>query len=150
MRCFGSMVPPTNTNRLSNQQSKGAACKKRFDEAMRHIDIISIIDKKRWQWLGHALRMSPTRNPHKALKLLDYTKGSLLNHLPNQYQQSDSLELAIELAKDRKNGKKFLKIEIGVLDLIPWACYTRQNRICIHLRYVNCEILEGLVKVLVI
>jgi hypothetical protein len=50
--------------------------------------------------------MSPTRNHHKALNLLDYTKGSLLNHLPNQYQQSDSLELAIELAKDRKKWEE--------------------------------------------
>ena len=107
MRCFGSMVPPTNTNRLSNQQSKRAIYKKRFDEAMRHIDIISIIDKKRWQWLGHALRMSPTRNPHKALMLLDFsTKGSLLSHIPIQYRQLDSLQLAIEVASDRNKWKE--------------------------------------------
>jgi hypothetical protein len=40
------MVPPTNTNRLYNQQSKREIYEKRFYEAMRHIDIISLIEKK--------------------------------------------------------------------------------------------------------
>ena len=44
----------------------------RFIEAMSHIDIIYIIDKRRWQWLGHVLRMKHDRNIHKALNLLDF------------------------------------------------------------------------------
>ena len=38
------------------------------------------IDRRRWQWLGHVLRMSPDRNAHKALKLLDFEHGSLVHH----------------------------------------------------------------------
>ena len=53
-----------------------------FIEAMSHIDIIYIIDKRRWQWLGHVLRMKHDRNTHKALNLLDFEPGSLLPVLP--------------------------------------------------------------------
>ena len=80
--------------------------KARYSEAMCHIDIIYLIDRRRWQWLGHVLRMSPDRNAHKALNLLDFEPVSLLRHLPSYYHNLDS---AIELARDRKNGKKFLK-----------------------------------------
>jgi hypothetical protein len=71
--------------------------------------------------------------------LLDFlTKGSLLSHLPIQYRQLDSLRLAIEVALDKKNGKKYTKIEIWVHDLFLWACYIRLNR------YVCVRFIEGL------
>ena len=49
----------------------------RFIEAMSHIDIIYIIDK-RWQWLGHVLRMKHDRNIHKALNLFPSTPSAIV------------------------------------------------------------------------
>ena len=90
--------------------------KERFVEATKHIDIISIIDKKRWQWLGHALRMEPNRNPHKALKLLDFKPGSLLSHLPSMYHVSPLSDIVL-LAKDRKKWKEYLDSRLDFVSL---------------------------------
>ena len=75
--------------------------RKAFAEATREIDIISIVDKHRWKWLGHTLRLGPDRNAHRALHLLDFAPGSLLQHLPVIYR-TDSLDIAMSLASDKK------------------------------------------------
>ena len=81
VRCFGSMIANSrNWTRMTENGESRLRAKERFVEATKHIDIISIIDKKRWQWLGHALRMEPNRNPHKALKLLDFFSGQAVMH----------------------------------------------------------------------
>ena len=49
-------------SKVTNSGENRLRAKERFVEAIKYIDIISIIDKKRWQWLGHALRMEPHRN----------------------------------------------------------------------------------------
>ena len=90
--------------------------KERFVEATKHIDIISIIDKKRWQWLGHALRMEPNRNPHKALKLLDFKPGSLLSHLPSVYHGLPLSDIVL-LAKDRKKWKEYFGNRLDFVSL---------------------------------
>jgi hypothetical protein len=72
-----------------------------FAEATREIYIVSIVDKRRWQWLGHTLHLDPDRNEHRALHLLDFAPGSLLQHLPVIYR-NDSLDIAMSLASDKK------------------------------------------------
>ena len=51
--------PITEEEKLSYRNI--ANIRARFIEAMSHIDIIYIIDKRRWQWLGHVLRMKHDR-----------------------------------------------------------------------------------------
>ena len=87
-RCFINMTP-REMSEEGSPYSNRANIKARFTEAMSHIDIISMVDKMRWKWLGHALRMEPHRNPHKALYLLDSEPGSLLHHLPPQTPPSN-------------------------------------------------------------
>jgi hypothetical protein len=62
------------------------------------IDVIWYIDKRRWQWLGHVLRMSSDRNPHRALELLKPSPGSLLAHL--NLELRSNLVVAKELTSD--------------------------------------------------
>ena len=73
-----------------------------FAEATREIDIVSIVEKRRWQWLGHTLRLGPDRNAHRALHLLDFASApsSLLQHLPVIYR-TVSLDLSMSLASDK-------------------------------------------------
>ena len=58
--------------------------------------------------------MSPDRNAHKALNLLDFEPGSLLHHLPSYYHNSDS---AIELASDRKKWKDVFDKNLDYISL---------------------------------
>ena len=78
-----------------------------FHEAMNAIDIIKMIEKRRWSWLGHVLRMQPDQNPRKALSLLfamsDSKKGSIIAHLPIDIANESSACLA---ASDRTAWKK--------------------------------------------
>jgi hypothetical protein len=113
VKCFSSM---THTPRSEDQPSyrNRAVIKARFNVAISHIDIITMIDKRRWQWLGHALRMKPHRNPHKALALLDTTPGSLLFHLPETHRQ---LTQAIQLASDRMSWKSIYENSEGFVSL---------------------------------
>ena len=48
---------------------------------LKYVNVIEIIEKRRWKWLGHVIRMNPTRNPYRCLSILDYSAGSLLAHL---------------------------------------------------------------------
>ena len=83
VRCFTNITLHKSTQRRLSYKA-------RYTETMCHIDIIYLIDKRRWQWLGHVLRMSSDRNAHKALNLLDFKPGSLLHHLPSCYHNLDS------------------------------------------------------------
>ena len=84
-----------------------------FDEAMKCVDVIGCLDKRRWSWLGHVLRMTNDRNPHRALQLLDCTPGSLINHLPfclrDRNTSTFTLDSAIAAASDRGNWKQLYK-----------------------------------------
>jgi hypothetical protein len=81
-----------------------------FDEAMRCIDVIECLDKRRWSWLGHTLRMQHERNPRRALDLIGFTPGSLLSHLPHRLRDrninTNVLESAVAAASDRNNWKQ--------------------------------------------
>lgn len=48
---------------------------------VKYVDIIEMIEKVRWKWLGHVIRMDSSRNPNRCLSILDYSPGSLLAHL---------------------------------------------------------------------
>ena len=113
VKCFISMTHTPKSNDRPSYNSR-AVIKDRFDKAISHLDIIAMIDKRRWQWLGHALRMKPYRNPHKALKLLDTTPGSLLSHLPPSHQQ---IPQAIQLASDRTSWKSMYEKSTGFVSL---------------------------------
>jgi hypothetical protein len=63
---------------------------------MYFINVMNIIEKRRWKWLGHVIRMDRRRNPYKCLSLLDYSPGSLLAHLPLNIRSLDSRSLAAE------------------------------------------------------
>ena len=79
--------------------------KTKLADAISKIDLISQIEKKRWRWLGHVLRMDPDRNPRKAVELdmLYDTPGSLTNHLAVEVR---NIEDATRLASDRLKWKK--------------------------------------------
>ena len=100
VRCFTNITLHKSTQ--EGIAEGRLAYKARYTEAMCHIDIIYLIDKRRWEWLGHVLHMSSDRNAHKTLNLLDFKPGSLLHHLPSCYHNLNS---AIELASDRKKLK---------------------------------------------
>ena len=81
-----------------------------FDEAMRCIDVIECLDKRRGSWLGHTLRMQHERNPRRALDLIGFTPGSLLSHLQHRLRDrnvnTNVLESAVAAASDRSNWKQ--------------------------------------------
>jgi hypothetical protein len=42
-----------------------------------------MIEKRRWKWLRHVIRMNSLQNPHQCLTILDdFRPGNLLAHLP--------------------------------------------------------------------
>jgi hypothetical protein len=84
------------TSRCYNYMTRKHDAK--FSDAINSIDVIWYIDKRRWQWLGHVLRMSNDRNPHRALELLKPSPGSLLAHL--NLELRSNLVVAKELASD--------------------------------------------------
>jgi hypothetical protein len=61
--------PPTPTPHNISRTQQTLRIREEFTEATREIDIVSIVDKRRWQWLGHTLRLGPDRNAHRALHL---------------------------------------------------------------------------------
>ena len=63
---------------------------------LSHINVIGNIEKRRWKWLGHVIRMDKTRNPHQCLSILDHSPGSLLAHLPLNIRNIDSRKIAAE------------------------------------------------------
>ena len=81
----------------------------RFIEAISHIDIIYIIDKRRWQWLGHVLRTKHDRNIHKALDSLHF-----LHHLPSYYHD---LHRATELASNIQHWNEIVDQNVDFISL---------------------------------
>ena len=65
---------------------------------LTYVNVIEMIEKRRWKWLGHVIRMNPTRNPHRCLSILDYSAGSLLAHLNLNMRD---LHMRIKLAQNR-------------------------------------------------
>jgi hypothetical protein len=54
-----------------------------ISSALNRINVIDMIEKPRWQWLGHIIRINSLRNPHQCLTILDdFTPGKFLAHLP--------------------------------------------------------------------
>jgi hypothetical protein len=67
-RCFARMI-----NVLFVEMSTALSC----------INVIDMIEKSRWKWLGHVIRMNSLRNPHQCLTILDDLRpGNLVAHLP--------------------------------------------------------------------
>ena len=65
-----------------------------MNDVLDKINVINMIEKRRWKWLGHVIRMDRTRNPHKCLSILDYSPGSLLAHLPRNFRDEYNRSLA--------------------------------------------------------
>jgi hypothetical protein len=65
-----------------------------MNDVLDKINVINMIEKRRWKWLGHVIRMDRTRNPHKCLSILDYSPGSLLAHLPLNIRDEYNRSLA--------------------------------------------------------
>jgi hypothetical protein len=42
-----------------------------FLSALSRINVIDMIEKRRWKWLGHVIRMNSLRNPLQCLTILD-------------------------------------------------------------------------------
>ena len=114
VRCFTNMTSHTITEEDKVSYRNIANIRARFIEAMSHIDIIYIIDKRRWQWLGHVLRMKHDRNIHKALNLLDFEPGSLLHHLHPYYHD---LHRATELASNIQHWNEIFDQNIDFISL---------------------------------
>jgi exonuclease III len=53
------------------------------EEAASEIGVLRMLDKRRWDWLGHVLRMTSDHNPKLALlHMSDTSPGSLVSMLP--------------------------------------------------------------------
>jgi hypothetical protein len=66
----------------------------KFSDAINSIDVIWYIDKRRWQWLGHVLRMSSDRNPRTIEAQPWLSTGAL------KLELRSNLVVAKELASD--------------------------------------------------
>jgi hypothetical protein len=54
-----------------------------ISSALSRMNVIDMIEKRRWKRLGHVIRMNSLRNPHQYLTILDdFRPGNLLTHLP--------------------------------------------------------------------
>ena len=89
---------------------------------MKDIDIVHMIDKRRWTWLGHVLRMGYERNPRRALSLLfelPDKKGTVVSHLPHDIENENDAVIA---ASNRQEWKKrFKKRQDYVFEFISVA-----------------------------
>jgi hypothetical protein len=53
-----------------------------ISSALSRMNVIDMIEKRRWKRLGHVIRMNSLRNPHQYLTILDdFRPGNLLTHL---------------------------------------------------------------------
>ena len=83
-----------------------ASMGKKKKSAIKSIDITRMLEKRRWSWLGHVLRMNPDRNPRRALALEFGTLSSITEHLPAHIRD---IETATLLAADRENWSDMFK-----------------------------------------
>ena len=107
LRNFAAKSYRSIKSSMNAKRTPFAFCQEEFHEAIEAIDIIGILDKRRWSWLGHVLRLPPHRNPHRALELLTFEEGSLLAHLPFELRDSRTsyLDCAITAASNRNTWK---------------------------------------------
>jgi hypothetical protein len=77
---------------------------------LSHIDVVDMMEKRRWKWLGHVIRMNSTRNPHQCLTILDdFRPGNLLAHLPLPLRSVASRNIA---AHDKSNWYGLTGLEV--------------------------------------
>jgi hypothetical protein len=77
---------------------------------LSHIDVVDMMEKRRWKWLGHVIRMNSTRNPHQCLTILDdFRPGNLLAHLPLPLCSVASRNIA---AHDKSNWYGLTGLEV--------------------------------------
>jgi hypothetical protein len=80
-RCFARVVNKQNVE---------------MDVVESHINVIAMIEKRRWKWLGYVIGIPENRNTHRCLSILGYTKGSLLAHLPLNIRDFNNRTLAAQ------------------------------------------------------
>jgi len=81
---------------------------------LSQINVIDIIEKRRWKWLGHVIRMDKKRNPYKCLSIIDHSPGSLLAHLPLNIRNLDSRNLAAQDRSEWMNKTFFRRITLNM------------------------------------
>ena len=81
---------------------------------LSQINVIDIIEKRRWKWLGHVIRMDKKRNPYKCLSIIDNSPGSLLAHLPLNIRNLDSRNLAAQDRSEWMNKTFFRRITLNM------------------------------------
>jgi hypothetical protein len=92
---------------------------------VKKIDILAIIEQRRWAWLGHVLRMDTHRNPRRALTLLNPDcDANILAHLPVYFRAHfpsciDELSLLAQNRKEWFNVDGFFSQRQRFTDLHP-------------------------------
>ena len=102
-RCHIKMA---NTSFSKNRRARNNTMGEKMKSAIKSIDITRMLEKRRWSWLGHVLRMNPDRNPRRALALEFGTLSSITEHLPAHIRD---IETATLLAADRENWSDMFK-----------------------------------------
>ena len=102
-RCHIKMA---NTSFSKNRRARNNTMGEKMKSAIKSIDITRMLEKRRWSWLGHVLRMNPDRNPRRALALEFGTLSSITEHLPAHIRDIESATL---LAADRENWSDMFK-----------------------------------------
>ena len=96
-KCYIKMA---NTSFSSNRGVRNNTMGEKLSAAIKAIDVTRMLEKRRWTWLGHVLRMDPNRNPKRALALQFGTPLALTAHLPEHIR---NVREATLLAADREN-----------------------------------------------
>jgi Reverse transcriptase (RNA-dependent DNA polymerase) len=89
-----------NTSFSLNRNIRNDSMGQKLSAAIHAIDITGMLEKRRWKWLGHVLRMANNRNPRRAISLGFGQPHALTEHLPEHIR---NIEEATLLAADREN-----------------------------------------------
>jgi hypothetical protein len=96
-RCHIKMA---NTSFLDRRRGKNNTMGQKLSAAIKAIDITRMLEKRRWAWLGHVLRMDTNRNPRRAVELQFGAPNALTDHLPATIR---NIREATLMAADREN-----------------------------------------------
>ena len=96
-KCYIKMA---NTSFSPHRRVRNDTMGEKLRAAIKAIDVTRMLEKRRWTWLGHVLRMDPNRNPKRALTLQFGSPHALTAHLPGHIRDVREATL---LAADREN-----------------------------------------------
>ena len=93
-------IKMANTSFSLNRRVRNNTMGQKLSAAINAIDITHMLEKRRWTWLGHVLRMGTNRNPRRAVALQFGTPNALTDHLPDHIRD---IREATLLATDKEN-----------------------------------------------